>query len=60
MPAITDSLAALADRVFILDLDVKPLVLKILSDHYDLLLPSESPSSPCLPAEVIILLFSEY
>jgi len=58
--ADTSSLTVLVDSVFIPDLDVKTLVLKILSDYYDLLLPSKSPSSLYLPIKVIILLFSEY
>ena len=56
----TCSLAVIINSVLILDLDIEALVLKILSDHHNLLLPSKFPSSVCFSAKVVILLFSKY
>jgi hypothetical protein len=56
----TSPLALLIEDVLIPDLDMKVLVLEILSDDLDLLLAGEFPSSVCLPAEVVIIFSSEY
>jgi len=54
------SLALLVEYVFILDLDMKVLVLEILTNNLDLLLVSEFPSCVCLLAKVVILLCCEH
>ena len=54
------SLALLVEQVLIPDLDMKVLVLKILSDNLYLLLVSEFASCLCLSAKVVILLCSKH
>ena len=56
----TCSLVVVIDNVLTLDLDIKALIFEILSDHYNLLLPSKFSSLVCLSAKVVILFFSEY
>jgi hypothetical protein len=50
----------LVKQVFILDLDMKVLVLKIFADNLDLLLVSEFPSYICLSIEVVIFFCYEH
>ena len=54
------SLALLVKQVLIPDLDMKVLVLKILSDNLYLFLVSEFASYLCLSAKVVILLCSKH
>jgi len=54
------SLALLVEQVLIPDLDIKVLVLKILSDNLYLFLVSEFASYLCLSAKVVILLRSKH
>lgn len=56
----TCSLAVVINSVLILDLNIEALILKILSNHHNLLLLNKFSSLICLSAKVVILFFSEY